>query len=121
VASRGVHEENRITANNAQDRLKRYHNQFLMWDLIYQWAKREKLENDILIYLENTTSFYSLLSNPSPMSKELLGVILKKPRILFNPYYPELHRAYFGDKRLPGMLLKLRNGMVSPLKKILHK
>lgn len=121
VASRGVHEENRITANNAQGRLKRYNNQFLMWNLIFQWARREKLENDILIYLENTTNFYRLLSNPSPKSTELLGVILKKPRILFNPYYPELHSAYFGDGLFSEMFLRIRNVIVLLLKKVLNK
>ena len=109
VALRGVHEENRITANYQSAEIKKYKNQFLLWSYLYDWAKEENIDEKEFNYLKKIYTFYKLHSNRNPKPKELRKVIAKNPRLLFNNNYPKLHSMYFGHSFFSLTFLKARN------------
>lgn len=63
TAMRGVHEENRITANE-KDIFKKIHNRYLMYSTLYQWAKKEKIPINYLIFLESKMVFTDVYKQP---------------------------------------------------------
>lgn len=107
VAYRGVHEENRITANFQIDKEKN-HNRYLMWRYLYDWAKKEKINKKILSFFKRQKSVYNLLSVESPRPIQLIIGILGNPKIIFDAKYRNLHTMYLGNSFISNSLLKTR-------------
>ena len=121
VTLRGVHEQNRITENYQSNRIKQYHNQFKLWNQLYDWSVEESIGKTETNYLRKIANFYRLLSSRSPKPKELIKEILSHPRLLFNDYYPQLHTTYFGNSLIASFLLRVRNDLTQLLTKLLKK
>lgn len=107
VAYRGVHEENRITANFQIEKIKN-HNKYLFWKYLLDWAKKEKIDKEILSFFKRQKSVYNLLSDELPKPIKLIIGILKNPKIILDSKYRDLHTMYLGNSSITNFFLKIR-------------
>lgn len=119
VTLRGVHEENRITENYQWEKKKQY-NQFLMWNVLYDWAKKEKIEKQELNMFKQQVNVFKLLTEPSSNPNVLTKEIKKNMKLFLDQNYPKLHTKYFGNSSFLRILLVFRKGILFAFSK-LHK
>lgn len=111
VTLRGVHEENRITANYQLEN-KRQYNQFLMWNVLYDWGEKEKIEKQKLNLFKQQVNVFKLLTEPSANPYVLIKEIKKNVKLFLDPNYPKLHTKYFGNSSILSILLVFRKGIL---------
>jgi|GEM_PF-446560 len=121
TAMRGVHEENRITANYDLEVTKKNHKRFLMWNSLYSWSKSKQIfKNDKEAYtaIRDRKDFYELMKEETPSFYKLLIRCLKNHTILENFQYPTIHRYY--TMKMPEktsyFIFRIRNVIVRILK-----
>ena len=86
VTSRGVHEDNRITANYELEKVKQFHKRYLMWNYLYDWAKDEKqMKKNELKLLKKQTDLFRTLSSQKPKLLELFRLMSGNVKVLLNP------------------------------------
>ena len=112
VAMRGVHEENRITANYDLEETKKNHKRFLMWDSLYQWFRKENMDSEIKKFIKGEKDYYRLTSKESQKSIILFKEIILNFNILKNRKYLQLHRMFFSNIPFDYRLYQLRNLLV---------
>lgn len=117
VALRGVHEENRITANYQLEK-KRQCNQSLMWNVLYDWAEKEKIGKHELNLFKLQANVFKLLTEPSSNPNVLTKEIKRNVKLFLDPNYPKLHTKYFGNSSLFRILLVLRKGILFTFSKL---
>lgn len=95
IAKRGVHEENRITANYEAQLSKQYKNRYKQWNSVYQWALTENFQKQDLQSIKDRLDFYHLIIRyPHPTPKALYKEIRKNPLILKNSRYGSIHKHF---------------------------
>lgn len=95
VTLRGVHEENRITANYELEKVKQFHKRYLMWSYLYEWAKEENIKKKELRLLKKQTDLFKTLSAQNPKLSELLKLTASNVKVLLNPDFKSLILGLF--------------------------
>ncbi|MDD2495771.1 MAG: glycosyltransferase family 2 protein [Clostridia bacterium] len=95
VALRGVHEENRITANYELEKKIQFEKRFLMWNSIYEWSKNLNLEKKEILFLKQQASLFKLLSNKNPRFKDMIKLIPNNYRVILNRDFRQLLLNFF--------------------------
>lgn len=111
TAMRGVHDENRIIHNYVKHRIEKSQNRFKLWDSLYQWALKEKLETEHLHYLKGKRDYFRLSTKARLNFWTFLKEVISNPGILKSRSYPEIHFLFlekYGTLVAVG-LFKLRN------------
>jgi glycosyltransferase involved in cell wall biosynthesis len=90
VTLRGVHEENRITANYELEKVEQFQKRYLMWNYLYEWAKGENIKKQELNLLKKQTDLFKTLSAPNPKLSELLKLTAGNVKVLLNPDFRSL-------------------------------
>ncbi len=90
VTMRGVHEENRITANYEQTEIIHNRNLFLMWKSLYNWSKTVKLNKDEYKFIRYQYTVYRVLSDPAPKLYNLIKQIILDWKLILNKSYRSL-------------------------------
>lgn len=116
TAKRGVHEENRITANFNKARKEKNKNRYLQWKSLNNWAKKEEIKDkEISNHFKNKLDYFRMMMIETPSSKKLFLEIIKNPSLIKNPQYATVHYFYLrkwwrlpraGAFRLRNVLLK---------------
>ena len=95
VALRGVHDENRITANYELEKKIQFKKRFQMWNIIYDWSKNLNLEKKDILFLKQQTDLFELLSNKKPRFKDVLKLISNNNRVILNRDFRQLILDFF--------------------------
>lgn len=95
VSLRGVHEENRITANYQLEKKKKYLKRFRMWSWLYNWAKNENVNKKELKLLKKQAETFRVLSSNHLNMMDLVRSILNHPTIIVNLDYRTQIANYF--------------------------
>lgn len=107
VALRGVHLENRITANNSQSSSKKASNRLIMWKNIQEWSTTKDLLPYQSKYIQQQVELYKHLSNKSSSVSKFALLLIKDPHIINNPGYLQIHNKYFGEGKISLLLYKV--------------
>ena len=109
VAMRGVHEENRITANNNSDEHIRGEKRYKMWQNILDWSYIEEENEEVKKYIKNQRDYYYYISKHTNNPYYFFKEIFQNPRILQLPNYIHLHKKYFGNLTFSHILYRIIN------------
>lgn len=90
VCLRGVHDENRITANYEQVKLKRFKNRFLMWQTLYVWSQKVNLKSDEHSFIKRQFELFKLLSIHNPKLKNIIDLFIRNPKLIRNMHFKNL-------------------------------
>lgn len=94
VAKRGVHEENRITANFSDLRINKYLNRFLQYDSLLRWGQKENIDREVLNRFNQEFDFYRLAKTKTPSLSILIREVIRNPSLLKNERFNNLLDIY---------------------------
>lgn len=109
VTLRGVHEENRITANMHSQEKKQLHNRMLMWKELFYWSSETKIKPKSKKYILTRFQYFKLKANTEKKPLRFVVEILKNPNLLKHKEYTAFHKSYFGNLPYSSLLYKIRN------------
>lgn len=107
VALRGVHEENRITANNTS--FEKEYKRFLLWDSLYTWASKQQIPFKQFSYIKKRRDYYYLTGAEKKSTFIFFKTMLSNRVLLKSSSYADLHELYFGKKFFSKVIYKFRN------------
>jgi|SRR5690606_15129020 len=112
TAVRGVHSENRITANEKLRVEEKSYKRYLMWQSIYSWASDEKMPEKEYDYIKVRKDCYYLLSLSSRSPLALLKKMSENRNIFRSHLYGSLHRKHFGEGIYARLIYKALNFII---------